>query len=177
MATQIQTLCGRCAASGKTCCQETDIYLTVGDIKRIACEIERIDFFEYRRPTDHLYLEQEDDPVWGAQTISINGTRRVLKQKDAGDCLFLGERGCSLSAAARPLVCRLHPFTYTMEGLAGILDPRCLTANGSAGGDLVAALGMSLSQAQAWHLQLYEEIFLNEDTAYHEDRHHLRPAV
>lgn len=147
------------------------------DIKRIAVHVSRIDFYEYRRPKDLMYLDQEGDPAWGAQTICGDGTRRVLKQNNGQDCLFLGENGCQLSLAVRPLVCRLHPYTYTMGGLAGILDQRCLLGQLGSEEDLIEALGMSFAQAQAWHLQLYNEIFMDEGTEHNEDRHHLRPAV
>ena len=172
-----QNVCSRCAQSGKTCCQETDIYLTVGDIKRIAGYIARLDFYEYRRPLDPLYLDQNDDPDWGRQTIRSDGTRRVLKQKEGRDCLFLQENGCLLATAVRPLVCRLHPYTYTRGGLAGILDQRCLAARQQSLEMLPAEFGMSYVQAQAWHLQLYNEIFVHEGIECNEDWHHLRPAV
>jgi len=149
----------------------------VNDIKRIAGHTSRLDFFEYRHPADPSYLDQEDDPVWGARTISSDGTRRVLKQKDGRDCLFLGEAGCELSMAVRPLVCRLHPFTYDAGGLAGVLDPRCLLAHQDSGEELIAAIGMTLAQAQAWHMQLYDEISTQEGIECNEDRHNLRPAV
>jgi hypothetical protein len=121
---------------GKTCCQETDIYLTMGDIRRIAGYLTRIDFYEYRKPTDLQYLEQEDDPV-----------------------------------------CRLHPYTCDAGGLAEMLDHRCPLSRPETREELNAALGMTFAQAQAWHLQLYSEIFNHEGIEHHEDRHNLRPAV
>jgi len=151
--------------------------LTVNDIKRIAGSTSRLDFYEYRPPTDPSYLAQEDDPIWGELTIRQDGTRRVLKQKDGRDCLFLGEKGCELSMAVRPLVCRLHPYTYDVKGLGVVLDPRCLLAHQESGEDLIPAIGMTTAQAQAWHLQLYEEIFIHEEIESNEDWHNLRPAV
>ncbi|GAB4336575.1 MAG: hypothetical protein Kow0089_07000 [Desulfobulbaceae bacterium] len=169
--------CGRCAAMGRTCCQETDIFLTVGDLKRIAGRVGRLDFYEYRRPEDPLYLDQGDDPVWAGRTIRADNTRRVLKRCPNGDCLFLGGNGCVLSMDVRPLVCRLHPFTYTAAGLEGIDDPRCLAASDECGGELTTLFSMSYNQALLWHQQLYSEIFLDEERTGDEDRDHLRPAV
>jgi len=172
-----QNLCSRCASLGKTCCQETEIYLTVGDIKRIAEFAARLDFYEYRAPADPSYLDQEDDPVWATQTMRPDKTRRVLKHQAEQNCLFLTPTGCQLPMTVRPLVCRIHPFTYTNTGIGVELDDRCQRARPEPGLDLVAALGMSLAQAQAWHRQLYEEIFILEGVESNEDRHRLRPAV
>jgi Fe-S-cluster containining protein len=157
-----KNVCGMCARLGNTCCQETEIYLTIGDIKRIAAQVSPLDFFEYRKPLDHSYLEQDDDPVWGVQTILRDGTRRVLKKKNERDCMFLTDIGCQLSMEVRPLVCRLHPLTYTMEGLAEVFDQRCLSVLQEPADVLITAMGMMPDQANAWHRQLYREIFDQE---------------
>lgn len=157
-----KNVCGICARLGNTCCQNTEIYLTMGDIQRIAAQVSRLDFFEYRTPLDHSYLDQEDDPVWAVQTILRDGTRRVLKKKNERDCLFLTQTGCQLSMEVRPLVCRLHPLTYTMDGLAEVLDQRCLSVLHEPENALITAMGMSPDQASSWHRQLYQEIFEQE---------------
>ncbi|MDH4319207.1 MAG: YkgJ family cysteine cluster protein [Desulfobulbaceae bacterium] len=157
-----QNVCGICARLGNTCCQETEIYLTMGDVKRIASQVSRLDFFEYRKPLDPSYLDQDDDPVWAVQTIHRDGTRRVLKKKNEKDCLFLTEIGCQLSMEVRPLVCRLHPLTYTMDGLAEVLDQRCLSVLPEPAGALITAMGMNPERAMVWHRQLYQEIFDQE---------------
>jgi len=156
---------------GKTCCQETEIYLTVGDIKRITEYVSRGDFYEFRFPADPSYLDQDDDPIWGLQTILNDGRRRVLKQKDGRDCLFLDNKGCQLPMLVRPLVCRLHPFTYTSSGLEEVLDQRCLKAHKNPGENLIDALGMTVIQAHTWHQQLYDEIYILEEIKDNENRH------
>lgn len=101
----------------------------------------------------------------------------MLKQKNSLDCTFLTEHGCELSMAVRPLVCRLHPYTYDVKGLAVILDPRCLLARQGSGEDLIQAMGMTSSLARDWHRQLYDEISIHEEIEDNEDRHNLRPEV
>ncbi len=157
-----ESICGRCAGLGKTCCQETEIYLTTRDVQRITAYVGRADFHEYRRPADPTYLDQADDPAWQSQTIRADGSRRVLKWRELGNCLFLGAHGCQLPMTTRPLVCRLHPLTYTQAGLAGVLDQRCLLAHRQSAEGLIEALGMTLTQTRGWHLQLYTEIFDRE---------------
>lgn len=171
------SVCSQCAGIGKTCCQETEIYLTLGDIGRIAGFTSRIDFYEYRPPVDPSYLEQDDDPIWAAQTIRKDGSRRVLKRQDGLDCTFLGERGCTMPMEIRPLVCRLHPFTYTVAGISSPIDQRCRRAFAGPDHELIAKLNMSPVLAKGWHQQLYEEIYSQEGVEHNEDWHHLRPAV
>jgi Fe-S-cluster containining protein len=149
----------------------------MGDIKRIAGSLSRVDFYEYRTPLDPSYLSQEDDPVWAAQTIRRDGSRRVLKHVQGTNCIFLTEKGCQLDMQVRPLVCRLHPFTYTIAGVSEVLDQRCRQIFSGPDHELIADMSMSLELAEAWHQQLYEEIFFPEGVEPNEDWHHLRPAV
>ena len=102
-------LCAHCAQIGKTCCQLTEIYVTVGDVRRIASFSSRIDFFEYRMPVNPDYAADDTDPLWQRLVFRPDGSRRVLKHQDSGDCFFLGPSGCQLSLSSRPLICRLHP--------------------------------------------------------------------
>lgn len=158
-----EPLCARCARLGKTCCQSTDIYVTRGDVRRISRTSNVIGIFEYRAPENPLYLEQEDDPVWMARVFRPDGTRRVLKRRDSGDCLFLGERGCVLSLEARPLICRLYPFAYNAEGIYTELSPGCPERLLEPPETLLSCLGMDLCLALAWHRTLYEEICEDDD--------------
>lgn len=112
-------VCAACARRGPTCCQVTDILLTRDDIGRIARQTGLAEFWEMRVPRDPTCLGDEGDPNWLRYTLSAGGRRRVLRQTPAGDCLFLGPEGCRLPADVRPLICRLHPFTYTELALTG----------------------------------------------------------
>jgi Fe-S-cluster containining protein len=172
-----KSICSHCAQLGKTCCQETEIYLTIDDIKRIADFTSQRDFYEYRAPTDPSYLSQEDDPVWASQTIRSDGSRRVLKHITNLDCYFLTSNGCRLPMTIRPLVCRIHPYTYTIEGLSDAVDQRCRRTHLGSNQDLPKALGMSEDLAKTWHRQLYREILINEGIENNENWHNLRPAI
>jgi len=171
-------LCARCAQLGKTCCQLTEIHVTAGDVKRIAAQSSRIDFYEYRRPVNQEYAADDNDPVWQFLVFRPDGSRRVLKQQQSGDCFFLGPHGCQLPMEARPLICRLHPYLYNANGiLDGVLDQRCPSHLLESGDSLPAVLGMSLEQARTWHNTLYAEIKFSDGDLVNENWTDLRPAV
>jgi Fe-S-cluster containining protein len=171
-------LCARCAQIGKTCCQLTEIHVTVGDVKRIAAFSSRIDFYEFRSPVDPDYAADDSDPLWQRLVFRPDGSRRVLKHQESGDCFFLGPRGCQLSLAARPLICRLHPYLYDAKGIRdGLLDNRCPTHLLPPEDTLLATLGMSPGEARTWHNTLYVEINLSDGDLLSENWTDLRPAV
>lgn len=171
-------LCARCAQIGKTCCQQTEIYVTVGDVRRIALFSSRIDFYEYRLPANPDYAADDSDPTWQRLVFRPDGSRRVLKHQDSGDCFFLGPQGCALPLVARPLICRLHPYLYNAGGIIdGLLDARCPAHLLPADKTLTAALGMSTDEARAWHNTLYAEINLSDGDILNENWTDLRPAV
>lgn len=150
-------LCSRCASTGKTCCQQTDILLTRADVSRIQLHSGRDDFFEHRPPEDPECLGDEGDPNWLLYTLRMDGTRRVLRQTASGDCLFLNPAGCALPGDVRPLVCRLHPLTYTEAGLTG-LHPGCPGELAEPGQGVLQAIGMDLGAARRWWEELYREL-------------------
>lgn len=149
-------LCALCAQAGKTCCQQTDILLTGGDVRRVEAYTGTGEFFEFRPPREPGALGDDDDPNWLAYTLRLDGTRRVLRQREGGDCRFLAHDGCVLPAEVRPLICRLHPVTYTEFGLAGI-SPDC-PAELAPGTDVLTSIGMDFAAAAGWHRQLYDEL-------------------
>ena len=100
--------CLACASQGHTCCQGHDIYVTRGDCERIRLAGGGVDFFEYRSCSHAAYADQGDDPLWQQYVFRRDGSRRVLKRRTGGDCVFLGPQGCLLPLTARPLVCRLR---------------------------------------------------------------------
>jgi Fe-S-cluster containining protein len=156
-------LCVRCAALFKTCCREREIYITLADTARITAFCNRNDFTEWCTPSDPAYSDQSDDPVWDRHVFRNDRRRRILLRTSSGDCTFLGSTGCILPETVRPLVCRLHPYTYTAAGIDAepASDcPRCLVPEGMTVFD---ALNMSTEQALLWHRMLYEEILLEND--------------
>ena len=151
-------LCVRCSRRMKTCCQSCEIFTTEGDVGRITDYSGRREFTEYRAPSDPVYLEQDDDPLWLRAAFQPDGTRRVLKKQPNGDCTFLGNAGCVLPLEIRPLVCRIYPFDYTERGLRDELATGCPTHLLPEGVGLVEALDMQRADGERWHGQLYDEL-------------------
>jgi len=165
--------CVRCAGQGKTCCQGSEVYVTLRDMGRIGRHTAFSGFCDFASPSNPAYLDQSHDPVWQAHVFRRGGTRRVLKRKPSGDCVFLGAAGCLLSVETRPLVCRLYPYSYTAEGICAEFDPGCPISLLDPGESLIDALHMSRDKAREWHRILYEEILFDGD----DDRPDLRLAV
>jgi Fe-S-cluster containining protein len=152
----------------RTCCQQAEVVVTAGDVQRIARHLAGSPpgggpapepFWEWRRPTDPDYFEPDpEDPNWVRYTIRSDGKRAVLKRGPSG-CGFLGERGCALPEEVRPLVCRLYPFGFTEQGLAGDEDHYCPKAVLAPDGRrMVDVLGMQAEDARRWHEMLYREL-------------------
>lgn len=153
-----EPLCVRCAQTQRTCCQICEIYITPGDLERIAADTGESDFYEYRRPANLEYLDQSDDPLWAACVFRPDGTRRVLRRSESEGCLFLGTGGCRLPLEVRPLVCRLYPFEYTEQGLQSVNGTMCPIQLLAPGETLLQSLGMDAETAEEWRRRLYAEI-------------------
>lgn len=153
-----EPLCLRCARRGKTCCQICEIYVTPGDVDRIRAFTGRNDCYEFRVPQDPRYSDQDDDPEWAQCVFRPDGSRRVLRRSESGECVFLGASGCQLPWEVRPLVCRLYPVEYTAKGLKAELAEGCPAELLPPGENLLMALDMTWAQAEVWHRQLYAEI-------------------
>jgi uncharacterized protein len=155
---QAEILCVRCARQSKTCCQSCEVYVTPGDVRRIAAHTGREDFHEFRPSGDPIYTHHPDDPNWMPLVFRADGTRRILKRENDGDCTFLGPQGCRLPLEVRPLVCRLYPYDFNEQGIKKGLTPGCPLELILPGRTLLDELGMNLADAERWHRQLYEEI-------------------
>jgi len=131
--------------------------LTGGDLERIAGFAGRSDFWEFRRPENPDYLDQDDDPNWLHYTLRSDGTRRVLKRGASGDCGFLTATGCRLPVSVRPLICLLHPFTYTEKGIDGT-GSDCPSHLLPEGETLLESLSMNPAQGEEWRARLYSEL-------------------
>ena len=157
-------LCSRCAAQGLTCCQgkDRDIYITIGDVKRIKSVLGLENFYEFRKPTELSYLD-DDDPVWASNVFRSDHSRRVLKRDLEGDCFFLRKAGCTLPSSVRPLVCRLHPFEYDACGLHDELAEGCPINLLNREQTVIQALGLNKEEASLWHQTLYNEILWEKE--------------
>jgi len=151
-------LCAECARRGGSCCQKTEIYVTLGDVARIAAFTGESDCHEWRDEDEPGYYKPDDDPVWYYGTIRPDGQRRFLKRRENGDCVMLTPEGCRLPMEVRPLVCRLHPWDYGDQGLRGVIQEYCPTDVLPEGLTAVEVMGLSEEQALIWHAQLYTEI-------------------
>ena len=154
----LEILCVRCACHYQTCCQKTDIYVTLGDLQRIEQHTGSSDVHELRTPADPVYINQEDDPLWLAKVFRPDGSRRVLKHQENGDCIFLGSAGCTLPVEARPLICRLYPFDYSAEGLKSEPASGCPQHLLAPGQSVFEGVGISIHDAGRWHSMLYREL-------------------
>jgi Fe-S-cluster containining protein len=158
-----EPLCVRCSRHRQTCCQLSEVYVTLGDVKRIADYSGRDDFHHFAAPLNPVYQADDDDPTWRDLVFRPNGTRRVLRCRPEGDCTFLGPAGCTLPLDVRPLLCRIYPYDFTDRGIADDLAPGCPLELLRPQQGLIEALHMNLTDARAWHEQLYEEIHWETD--------------
>ena len=161
-ASSLQILCVQCACHQKTCCQETEIYVTQGDLDRISSYTQRDDFFEYSKPTDPVYALQDDDPIWLQKVFRPDGSRRILKHQTNRDCTFLGPVGCTLPGDVRPLICRLFPYDYTADGLKDTPAEGCPKHLIEDSRTVFEAVQIRHEEARQWHKMLYHE--LNQET-------------
>ncbi|MBI1917241.1 MAG: YkgJ family cysteine cluster protein [Planctomycetes bacterium] len=155
---QAEFLCVRCSRHMKTCCQTCEVYVTLGDVARIEAFTGCQDFHEFRPASDRIYTDHDDDATWMRHVFRADGTRRVLKRRQSGDCTFLGPHGCRLPLEVRPLVCRIYPYDYNEQGIKEELTPGCPLELVRPGLTLIGELRMNRADAERWHRQLYEEI-------------------
>lgn len=147
------SFCGHCALKGRTCCQGRAVFLTTGDMARIgAFAPDAVPFWERRR-----VVREASDELW-SRIFDAEGAVRVLRLTAAGDCAFLGEKGCRLPMDVRPLVCRLYPYEYSESSLTGIHAHLCPWPERENAPLLLALLEMNRDLAEGWRKSLYEEI-------------------
>jgi Fe-S-cluster containining protein len=149
----------------KTCCQTAEVFVTLGDVRRIEQESGRDDFHELRHPEHPVYRPDDSDTIWRDKAFQPDGSRRVLKHQDNGDCTFLGPAGCVLPLEIRPLICRIYPFDYDADGLLDDLARGCPLELVRPGMELIEELEMNREQAENWRKQLYAELLLEPDHA------------
>lgn len=151
-------ICARCARLSRTCCQKAQVFITLGDVRRVEAAAGRTRFHESAPASDPDYAADAAlDPVW-SRIYGKDGRRRVLAHKADGDCVFLGPKGCALSEDVRPSVCLLYPFDYTHAGIKGVDGPYCTEPERDNPALLLASLGMNRDKAEEWRERLYREI-------------------
>jgi len=167
--------CYRCYQNGSSCCRGTQILLTVGDVRRIARFLDTFNFFTFDVP-DPDYTDPGDDPAWLVLTVSPDGRRRVLKRTPDKSCCMLTEGGCLLPLSVRPLICRLHPYTYKEAGISGI-DAACPISREGNWPVLLAQMGMAMLEARQWHRLLYAELRADKGASSEDDNRRSLPVL
>jgi Fe-S-cluster containining protein len=158
-------ICLACASQGHTGCQGHDIYVTLGDCSRIRRHGGAVDFHEYRGCCHADYADQGEDPLWQQHVFRNDGSRRVLKRLENGNCIFLGPAGCGLPLNVRPLVCRLYPHLYSASRISGAWDDECPAARTQHRSVMEMGIaGVQWQQAELWHRMLYTEILWEADS-------------
>jgi Fe-S-cluster containining protein len=158
-----ESICIRCARFHATCCQTSEVYVSPRDVLTIRDHIQQDDFYEFLKPQDPDYCAFDDeDPIWAQYVFRPDGSRRVLKRRDDGDCLFLGSFGCVLPLNVRPFVCRLFPLQYGPEGLYPEFSTKCPTELLDPTETLLSSMGLLYPEARVWHQELYHSIRLEK---------------
>ena len=152
-----QFICARCAGLGKTCCQNSQVFMTRSDAGRIRAVVGNEPFSEYLSPGETYVPDFEADPVW-ARIFGPDGRRRILAHRENGDCCFLTPSGCRLPLTVRPLVCRLYPFDYNETTIKGVHPHFCPPPERDNPSLILALLAMNRDEAEAWRRMLYQEI-------------------
>ncbi len=152
------SFCAICYSDGKECCRFREVVVTDGDIERIQNHSSKTDFYENRVPKEARHLEVDDeDPNWVLYTVNEDKTRRILKNRPDGNCILLGEDGCTLPLDVRPLICRLHPY-YFSENEMLCIDEDCPIAFFEKPANILERMGMGYEKAEEWRKQLYKEL-------------------
>lgn len=146
-------ICARCAAGDLTCCRNTEVFLTCGDLRRIG-RVAREPFWRF---VPVMAGGPGGDALWRRVFTHPEGLR-VLKHRDDRNCVFLKEDGCGLDMETRPLICRLYPFEYDDVCVKGATPTLCPQPEQSNIPLLLALLGMNRDDAEAWRAMLYREI-------------------
>src|SRR5438105_72071 len=71
-------LCVRCARHRQTCCQLSEVFVTLGDVQRITEHVGRDGFHHFARPQNAVYEPDDEDATWRDIVFRADGTRRVL---------------------------------------------------------------------------------------------------
>jgi Fe-S-cluster containining protein len=152
----VTAICALCAFNGTSCCQNFQIPLTDGDVLRISTYRGNRDFLSVEPPVPEE-IEPVYDPTWLPRLLRQDHLVRVLARTPEKKCVLLTENGCCLPLEQRPLICRLHPYTYTEHGPMGI-DPSCPISKSPDGLALLESMQMPVSRAKGWVTLLYEEL-------------------
>ena len=132
-----ETVCGRCAAAGPTCC-------TLSPGQEELCfpvsEMERTRIVEQVGLTLGAFVPETNSGAFLANLGRLfpadrehlprlfpeSGQHLRLAVDRAGNCVFLRLGGCCLPRPVRPYYCRLFPFWLTGRAVSAFAAPGCL---------------------------------------------------
>lgn len=129
-------ICARCAAQGQTCCElsggDEEFCFPLADAERAAILNAGFDSGSMVLvPNTSAFVEQlshlmPDQDIAAAFPLSSRHWR--LATTSQGRCVFLGQAGCRLDRAVRPVYCRLFPLWLYQGQLTWFTAEECLAA-------------------------------------------------
>ena len=149
--------CLDCASRNQSCCVNVHIFITSGDIERISQASDIHDFYS-SEPLTPEYFDGGGDPDWNNLILDENGCRKIVRQTETGNCIFLSEKGCRLKPDIRPLLCRIYPYDFTGRKIVGISN-YCPVSADNSWQEVLNLSQMHYHAAQEWIKQLYDEIY------------------
>ena len=131
-----ESLCARCAAQQKTCCQCRDVYVTLHDVQRIGSLAGRVDFWEFRVPQNPDYLDVATPAL--VERSSADFPSRAEQQPNAIGTPWAGRLLPALEALAvglsfTPLGTTSGASSQLVESAPGLLLPEQPSSRPSAG--------------------------------------------
>lgn len=129
-------ICARCAAQGKTCCElsggDEEFCFPLADAERAAIlEAGFAADSMVLAPNTEAFVEQlahlmPDLDIEAA--FPRPGSHWRLATTAQGRCVFLGQAGCRLDRAIRPIYCRMFPLWPYQGQLTWFTAEECLAA-------------------------------------------------
>jgi uncharacterized protein len=124
--------CRECSKIQLTCCVRPEIFVTNGDINRIANGTGRKDFYHLRPVPEemkHYYGSpcnvEKGSEIYFQYLFNENGRRNILKKNEKNECCFLTQDGCVLPPNIRPILCRLYPFDWNDKKEIWVAPTHC----------------------------------------------------
>lgn len=135
------SVCGRCAARGRTCCQVTPgdeeycFPLSQSEMRAIIQAGQGGEEFFRLVPNTPDFVRQLAHLLPGFDVQSAfppQGSHWRLATTDTGRCVFLGAAGCVLGRGQRPRYCRLFPLWPHAGRLTWFTAGECLASEENA---------------------------------------------
>lgn len=162
-------ICKKCSQIIRTCCEKptVDVALTNADIERIATVTQLRDFYELRDVEGGSYSSpanySKEEEIYIMNIFKKDGRRNVLKHKNNGKCVLLGDNGCIVSFDVRPLLCRIYPYDWNDNREIWLNPTYCPKELFKDENEMVENIAVDLNTARELVDQLYNEIMKSSD--------------